>query len=426
MNNVQDLNIKKEILPIFDYSLNLFARKKILELLETPLLDEKRIIERQKIFRGFASNIKVLDNYSYTVLYLNEVHFFLNELKAEDLKNTKYHFFTSNKGEILFNNKIYQLILFFHRLELNYFSRLKLDVFPECYRSEINRIMSFLSYFDLRKYEYLLREKKLRKSHINEIKEKISYLILDNRIEVFWEDLFLFEAYLSINRAILVNKFTFPIFTQTEINLVDFYHPLIKNPVKNSLHTATNVIVLNGPNMSGKSTILKSISLCLYLGNLGFGIPASKGEIPIFANFSIGINRRDDILNGYSHFMLEVINLKNIVERASKGINCFAVLDELFSGTNVEDALEICKTTINGVSNYGSSLFFISTHIQELKNVLSDKVVTYYLDCDLIDDVPTFTYKLKKGWSDIKLGRILFDKAGLNSFFNSEVNNNES
>src|SRR5690349_14004539 len=107
MNNVQDLNIKKEILPIFDYSLNLFARKKILELLETPLLEENHIIERQNILKGFASNIKVLDNYSYTVLYLNEVHFFLNELRAEDLKNTKYHFFTSNKDEILFNNKIY-------------------------------------------------------------------------------------------------------------------------------------------------------------------------------------------------------------------------------------------------------------------------------------------------------------------------------
>ncbi|GAA3784119.1 hypothetical protein GCM10022271_15580 [Corallibacter vietnamensis] len=112
--------------------------------------------------------------------------------------------------------------------------------------------------------------------------------------------------------------------------------------------------------------------------------------------------------------MTEVMTLKNVVEQATKGKQCFAVFDELFSGTNVEDGFEICKTTINGLSKFNQSYFFISTHIQELKNVSNEKIENYYIDCELIENIPTFTYQLKKGWSDIKVGRILFEKEGLN------------
>jgi len=53
-----------------------------------------------------------------------------------------------------------------------------------------------------------------------------------------------------------------------------------------------------------------------------------------------------------------------------------------------------------------------------LKNVSNDQISNYYIDCELKEDKPIFTYKLKKGWSDIKVGRILFDKEGLNELLN--------
>ena len=414
MNNIQDLNIKNEVLPIFDYSLNYFTKNKIFELLQTPLISENQIIERQTILKGFALNINVLKSYSYTVLYVNEVHFFLNNFKAENFKKKIFIFSSLTTDEILLNNKIHQLVLFFHRLESVCFSRLNLKCFPEVYRRDLNRILAFLSFFELKKYEAIIREKQLKRKHVKELLSKISILKEGNKIEIFWEDLFLFESYLSINKAIINNEFVFPTFKKRGISLIDFYHPLIKNPVKNSFTASNNVIVLNGPNMSGKSTFLKSVSLCIYLGNLGLAIPASQGIIPFFTDFSVGINKRDDILSGYSHFMTEIMNLKNVVVKAAEGKSCFAVFDELFSGTNVEDALEICRTTINGVSMYTSSFFFISTHIQELKNLTNSNISTFYLDCELINSSPTFTYKLKEGWSDIKVGRILFEEVGLN------------
>lgn len=416
MNNTKDLHIEAELLPLFDYSLNGFARKRILDILETPLTSIAAITQRQNILKGFSANHKILKDYSYTVLYLNEVHFFLNADEIEDLsqKKIKYRFFASKQEKIRYVSRFNQLILFFHRLQSKYFLRLDVEQFPEEYGGSISRILQFLSHFDLHKHENLVREQRLKDKHIIALTEKINELKKKELIATFWEDLFLFEAYLSINFGIIKNNFAFPNFTTKGIKLPGFYHPLIKEPVKNDFETDSNVIVLNGPNMSGKSTFLKAVGLCIYLGHLGLGIPASSGEIPFCEHFAIHINRRDDILKGYSHFMTEVMNLKNVVENATSGKQCFAVFDELFSGTNVEDAFEISRTTINGLSKFENSYFLISTHLQELKSVSNPRISNYYIDCELIGDKPTFTYKLKKGWSDIKVGRILFDKEGLN------------
>ncbi|WP_188598640.1 MutS-related protein [Polaribacter pacificus] len=290
--------------------------------------------------------------------------------------------------------------------------------FPEKYIQSIRHITKVLSAFNLEKYEYIIREDRLKDKHIIDLTRRINILKDTGDLELFWENFFLFEAYLSINIGILKNDFVFPSFSTKTIKLVELYHPLIKDPIKNNFASATNVIVLNGPNMSGKSTFLKAVGLCIYFGHLGIGVPASKADIPFFNYFSIEINRRDDVLNGYSHFMTEVMNVKTVVENAVSGKQCFAVFDELFSGTNVQDAIEICRTTINGLSKYKNSYFFISTHIEELKNVSNENVSNYFIDCELIDNLPTFTYKLKKGWSEIKVGRILFDKEGLNDLLN--------
>lgn len=420
MNNIKDLNIENEILPLFDYSLNMFSRCKILEILEKPLQSISEIIKRQNILKGFAQNEKILKDYSYTVLYLNEVHFFLNDEKIEDLskKKLKYKLFTSKQEKIRYTSKLNQLVLFFHRLESKYFTRLRLEAFPKDYASDIKQILEFLSSFELHKFEHIIREKRLKDNHVIELTEKINELKKKELIKPFWEVFFLFESYLSINCGITKNDFSYPTFSDNSIKLQDFYHPLLENPVKNTLETNSNVIVLNGPNMSGKSTFLKAVGICMYFGHLGIGIPASKGEIPFCDYFSIEINRRDYILNGYSHFMSEVMNLKSVVKQAISEKKCFAVFDELFSGTNVEDGFEICKTTINGLSKFNKSYFFISTHIQKLKSVSNGQIENYFINCELIENIPTFTYELKKGWSDIKVGRILFEKEGLNKMLN--------
>jgi DNA mismatch repair protein MutS len=236
----------------------------------------------------------------------------------------------------------------------------------------------------------------------------------------FWNQLFIFEAYLSLSFGIVKHTLTFPIFSENTISLSDFYHPVLGKPIKNKLTSDSNLILFTGPNMSGKSTLLKAISLCVYLGHIGMGVPASKAVFPFFDTILIRISHNDDIINGYSHFMTEVIDLKKVVLEAVQERKCFAVFDELFIGTNIEDAVDISSATLNGLTKYKNSLFLISTHLHQLKEtavVRTKQASTWFLDCELDEENPLFTYKLKEGWSEVKVGRLLFNKEGLTDLF---------
>ena len=114
--------------------------------------------------------------------------------------------------------------------------------------------------------------------------------------------------------------------------------------------------------------------------------------------------------------MQEVLNLKEVVLKCNDKQTCFALFDELFKGTNFEDALEISTTTLNGLHKFKNSFFAISSHIHQLKDRISDNnnIHTYYLECLINNGTPYFTYQLKKGFSDLKLGKIIFENEKLN------------
>lgn len=207
-----------------------------------------------------------------------------------------------------------------------------------------------------------------------------------------------------------------------KIHFEEIFHPLLKDPVSNSVTFKKIVNLITGPNMSGKSTFLKSVCLSIYLGHLGFAVPASKAEFPFFEYFSIAVNQNDDIKNGYSHFMTEIIGLKNVLEQAAAHKKCFVVFDELFRSTNIDDAIQITLTTIKGLLKFKNSFFFVSTHLHQLKafpEVTSDESGKYYIDCSVRDNTPFFTYTLKEGWSEMKIGQLLFEKEGLNRLLGS-------
>ncbi|WP_349679378.1 MutS-related protein [Empedobacter sp. UBA5637] len=302
-----------------------------------------------------------------------------------------------------------------------YLSKIDISVFPKVYSKKINFILNFLSFYNLKYFNNLINNNKLSVNDISVLLKKI--LITKEQFREFYNSLLEFEVFLSISTSIENNNYHFPSFDTNEIYFKDIYHPLIKSPVSNDVYFNKNVIILTGPNMSGKSTFLKTIFIGIYLSHLGLAIPAKESKIPFFEYFSISINHNDNLKAGYSHFMNEILLLKESLINVRKGLKCFVIFDELFKGTNIDDAFQISSQTIKGLLNFSDSFFIISTHIQTLiqvSEIKNNNTDNYYIDSSLINDEPYFSYKLKKGWSNLRIGEILFKKEGLSLLLNSK------
>jgi DNA mismatch repair protein MutS len=420
MTNISDLHIEDEILPLFDFTHNPNSGQEVREILTKPLGSVSAILFRQHVLKGFIGNRELLKDYSYSRFNLSDVYNFFETFSAGSFLglHLRRRLIFSEKERHYKRGKLIILILLFHKIHSTYLSKIDTKLFPEEYATELERINGFFVDFDLERYESIYRKKKtLRISDIVELTKIITEKVTNGQAASFWKRWYLFEAYLSLSDGIIRHGFIFPSFEDKVVAIEGLYHPLLKNPVKNDFVASSNVILLTGPNMSGKSTLLKAVSLCVYLGHNGLAIPASKATMPFFSTISAAINLTDSIVSGYSHFMSEIITLKNVLTEAAGSNKCFAVFDELFRGTNIEDALEISTATIKGLVKITNSLFIISTHLHQLKDIeeiQNGQVATYFIECGLNDNIPAFTYKLKEGWSDLKLGRILFEREGLN------------
>jgi DNA mismatch repair protein MutS len=420
MTNVQDLHIDEEIKPLFDYTYNFESGRQVTAILAKTLDSEKAILARQDLLKGFIANWKILKQYPFYRFNLSDIFEFLDTIfiGSTSARKLRFKFMFSEKAREQHKGKLILLIRLFYAINHDYLAKIDASLFPPTYAAELEGIKNFLSAFDLDRYENAINKNKFRVGHMVELMMIISKTTVSGESAVFKQRWFLFEAYLSISTGIVKNGFVFPEFDDGRFSLEGFFHPVLKSPVKNDFNGRQHVILLTGPNMSGKSTLLKALSLCVYLAHTGLAVPASKAVMQFFSTISVAINLTDSIVSGYSHFMSEIITLKNVLTEARTGARCFAVFDELFRGTNIEDALEISTATLKGLKLFPNSLFFISTHLHQLKTleeIQSNEISTCFIDCKLTDNIPAFTYKLKDGWSDLRLGRILFEKEGLNT-----------
>ena len=419
MINASDLHIEDEILLLFDFTFNLNSGKAVRDLITQPLPSKEAILSRQHILKGFIGSQEILKDYSFSRFNLSEIYDFFETFSVGNLSGRKlrWKLTFSDKERSQKKGRLILLVRLFYKIHTSYFTKIDTKLFPAGYASELEGLSGFFKSFNPDHYETAFRKNKFRVGHMVELIKVIAEKVTSGQAALFWNRWFLFEGYVSISHSIIKHGFVFPVFDDSSFSITGLYHPFLKHPVKNDITATKNVILLTGPNMSGKSTLLKAVSICVYLGHTGFAVPASKATMPLFNTISVAINLTDSIVTGYSHFMSEIITLKNVLTEAGKSEKCFAVFDELFRGTNIEDALEISTATIKGLSNFPDSLFFISTHLHQLKEideVKTNKISTWYIDTELKDNVPAFTYKLKEGWSDLKLGRVLFEKEGLN------------
>ena len=168
--------------------------------------------------------------------------------------------------------------------------------------------------------------------------------------------------------------------------------------------------------MSGKSSFLKSIGLAVYLSHLGFPVPAKELKTTVFNGLLTTINLPDNVTNGLSHYYSEVMRVKMIAGLLNEKKKLFVLLDELFKGTNSKDAYEASLLVLNGFAEIRNSVFIVSSHITELAPKLKQENISLvYLEHQIHNEKPIFTYKLRKGIAMEGIGMYFINSENIKS-----------
>lgn len=222
------------------------------------------------------------------------------------------------------------------------------------------------------------------------------------------------DAWYSMAMATRRYRLSFPVFMDQEDPFLDvksLYHLLLPEPVAYDvrLDTENNFLFLTGANMAGKSTFIRSVGVVVFLAHLGMGVPAQSMRLSLFDGILSNINVVDNISKGESFFFNEVQRIRNTLEKIGNKRKWLVLIDELFKGTNVEDAMKCSTTVIKGLIKIRKSLFILSTHLYEIGEELKvyPNILFRYFETSVKDDQLEFSYQLKEGISNDRIGYLI-------------------
>ncbi len=228
------------------------------------------------------------------------------------------------------------------------------------------------------------------------------------------------DAYYSMAIATKRSHFCFPEIKKANtpfINAKNLYHILVPTPVAYDvdLNQRQNFLFLTGANMAGKSTFIKAVGVAVYLAHVGMGVPAESLELSLFDGLLSNIQVEDNISRGESYFFNEVQRIKKTITKINDGRNWLILIDELFKGTNVQDAMKCSTTVIEGLRKMKNTLFILSTHLYEIGEGLRQypNIKFNYFETRIEEGQLIFSYQLKDGISNDRLGYLILKREGV-------------
>jgi DNA mismatch repair ATPase MutS len=228
------------------------------------------------------------------------------------------------------------------------------------------------------------------------------------------------EAWFSMAKGVNDYELTFPEFIESEepyLDVKELYHLLVERPKTCDviLNDKRGLMFLTGSNMAGKSTLIKAVGLSIYLSHLGMGVPAASMTLSAFDGLSTNIQIADDVTKGQSYFFKEVLRVKETIGKIKSGKKWMILVDELFKGTNIIDAMQCSIDVIDGFSKVKNALFIISTHLYEIADNLqyTENMTFKHMETVVDGDKFRFTYQLIDGISNERIGHRIMKQEGV-------------
>ena len=207
------------------------------------------------------------------------------------------------------------------------------------------------------------------------------------------------------------NNYIRPILTENELYIKESRHPVVEKVISGVfvpndiiMDKNTNILLITGPNMAGKSTYMRQMALISIMAQIGCFVPAKEVKIPVFDAIFTRIGASDDLVSGESTFMVEMTEAGNAIENATE--KSLILFDELGRGTATFDGMALAQAIIEYIHNHIKAKTFFSTHYHELTDLedtlsgLRNIHVSAYEE----DGEITFLHKLEEGSVDKSYG----------------------
>ena len=212
-------------------------------------------------------------------------------------------------------------------------------------------------------------------------------------------------------------------YVRPEVGCEDFElrasrHPVVESVQKSFVPNdvsieSSEVAVITGPNMAGKSTYMRQVALCTLLAQIGSFVPAREARLPIVDRIFTRVGASDDIAGGQSTFMREMTELATILRGASS--RSLVILDEVGRGTSTADGRAIARAAIEELHETVGARTLFATHYHGLTDLAAEyeRVNNYHFAADREDGEVTFLHSVAAGATGASYGIDVASLAGV-------------
>jgi len=222
-------------------------------------------------------------------------------------------------------------------------------------------------------------------------------------IRLLAKDIANIDVLISYSRCAINNNFVKPKFNKTKINIKNGFHPslmklnneIIKNDTNLDFNT---MMILTGANMSGKSTFLKYNALISLLSQIGSYVPATSADVSVLNRIFLRQGSTDDIINNNSSFMVEMNDLKYILDNITD--SSLVLLDEPAKSTNAREGGAIARAFCEYLLEKSNAKVILVTHNYELTKLENDfptRALNYVIGDEPKVEANEINRKIKRG-----------------------------
>ena len=229
------------------------------------------------------------------------------------------------------------------------------------------------------------------------------------------------DVYLCFAITSSNNDYYKPKLTNTnKLYFKDLRHPIIEKlvefiPNDCNLDETTKTMIITGPNMSGKSSYMRSVCLSIILGHIGCFIPSTESEIGFIDGVFTRVGASDDIIHGQSTFLVEMSEISYILNNCTK--DSFVILDEVGRGTSTYDGISLAWSIIEYLNNKVNCKTLVATHYHLLNKMEENfkGIKNFHVTAKEEESTLLFLHKLREGGINKSYGIQVAKIAGLPS-----------